>query len=483
MAPEQFYPEKFGIDGNINTNVDLWAFGIILYELFMHKTPFGSKTEDTPLSGIQSIINDPVAGLDEVPFPYRKVIEMCLVKKAGRRVQNPEEILSIFKNSDRQSEKRPVKTIVITELRKDSKSLKWVGILMIGAIVCICGYLAVNTLSKSKPETAIMVNEIDSLMKVKKYSEALFLIDKLSDRKKNIPEISTLAKECRIQISRDTITAFVLAKKFSQGIKYYNLLTEEFKSDSGLVLLYHRCLVSLVKDSLNNLINIKDFLGAKEYYRELNDPVKRNQDIVTLYKKLITLIAIDSLIKDGNSAFENKNFIQSKIFFNLVLAKYDPKNPVALSMIMKIDGLIKSPEPERVVIPSSPDCLQKYSGNNLKVGLSPDPMEIKLISICLTASKMKITIEIQPLKGQFTIYNPLSDDAFYIEFDDGKQQLKLKDVLGVVTNRKLNNPKPARVDLEFNRLPAGVKTFNLMEGKNQKDTNKQYWNFKGIRLF
>jgi hypothetical protein len=109
-------------------------------------------------------------------------------------------------------------------------------------------------------------------------------------------------------------------------------------------------------------------------------------------------------------------------------------------------------------------------------------MKIKLLSICLTVSKMNITLEIQPLKDPVTIHNPLSNDAFYIEFDNGSQQLKLKDVRGVITNRKLINPKATKVELEFDRLPKDVKTFNLMEGKNQKDTNQQYWNFKGIRL-
>jgi serine/threonine protein kinase len=481
MAPEQFYPEKFGIDGKINTNVDLWAFGIILYELFMHKTPFGSKTGDNPMSGIHSIINDPVVGMNEIPLPYRKVIEMCLVKKAGRRVQNPEEIISSFKKSDRQSEKNQVKTITITELNKDTKILKRVGIILAVTIVCIAGYFAVNNLSK--PATTVIVNEIDSLMKVKKYSEALLLTDKLSDKKKGIPEIAALVKECRIQLSRDSITALLLDKKFSLATTYFEKLPEDFKSDSGLVLRYRQSAVSLAKDSLNSLINNKDFLAGREYFLELNDQVKRDLEIVSLYNNMISCAAIDSLIKEGNREFEYKNYIQAKIAFNSVLVKYDSKNQIAVSMIRKIDGLIKSPEPEKIIIPSSSDCLQKYSGSNLMVSESPDPREVTLISICITASKMNITIEIQSLKSQYTIYNPLSNDAFYIEFDNGKQQLKLKDVLGVVTNRKLTNPKPVRVELEFNRLPAEVKTFNIIEGKNQKDKNKQYWNFKGVRLF
>jgi serine/threonine protein kinase len=43
MAPEQFYPERYGINKSLETNVDLWSFGIILYEIFKNKKPFGNE--------------------------------------------------------------------------------------------------------------------------------------------------------------------------------------------------------------------------------------------------------------------------------------------------------------------------------------------------------------------------------------------------------------------------------------------------------
>ncbi|MGD0756801.1 MAG: serine/threonine-protein kinase [Bacteroidales bacterium] len=479
MAPEQFYPEKFGIGGKISTNVDLWAFGIILYELFMHRTPFGDKTGDNPVSAIQSITNDSVHNIGDIPYPYRKVIERCLVKEAWKRVKNAEELISILTINEGQLKVKSRKTIPIEELKKKTVNLKWAGISLGAVILIIGGYLAIEKLSG--PTSMKSANETDSVMKHEKYSVKL---NELSNKTKSVPAISELDldKKNRIQIIRDSISVFLAKKQFSGAKIFYEKLPEDLKSDSELKLLYRQSSISLAALTLNNLIQNKDFKKGKEYFKELKDPVKKNPEIVRLYKKIISSIAIDSLIKEGNSYYENKNYDKAESSFKLVIANYDSKNYVADSMIKRIDVLISSVGPDKNTNPPTKDCLQQYSGSNLKVGESPDPMKIKLLSICLTVSKMNITLEIQPLKDPVTIHNPLSNDAFYIEFDNGSQQLKLKDVRGVITNRKLINPKATKVELEFDRLPKDVKTFNLMEGKNQKDTNQQYWNFKGIRL-
>ena len=178
-----------------------------------------------------------------------------------------------------------------------------------------------------------------------------------------------------------------------------------------------------------------------------------------------------------------ENYEKARRYYKLVLLKYDSKNRVADSMIKKIDVLTSSPNIDKNINPAAEVNRQRYSVNNLKVGQSPDPGEIVLSSIVLADTKMVITLEIQPLKDKVTIYNPnVPSKAFYIESGDGSQQLTLKDVRGVVTNTPLSILKPTKVELEFDRLPKNVKIFNLIEGKNQKDSNQHPWNFKSIRF-
>jgi len=118
MAPEQFYPEKFGIHGAINTNVDLWSFGVILYELFTQKKPFGADSLDNPLKIIQSITNDPTPDLNEIPEPYRTVIKKCLEKNANARVKSAAELAAILNKSPFVT----TATAAITEIKQTNRN-------------------------------------------------------------------------------------------------------------------------------------------------------------------------------------------------------------------------------------------------------------------------------------------------------------------------------------------------------------------------
>jgi serine/threonine protein kinase len=478
MAPEQFYPEKYGIDGKINTNVDLWAFGVILYELFMHKTPFGDKTDDNPMVGIQSIVTDPVRGIEEIPYPYRRVIERCLVKSAGKRVQDPEELISILMTKDDRPVKKTKKTTPIKEHKKNLIRLKKPGILLVAVIIIIGGYFAFNMLFKAAPEE--IASEIENLMEEKNYSAALAVLNKLSNKRRNDPLIYELDKECRIQVAKDSIEACLNNMQFTEAVNYFESLPDDFKSDSGLILLYNQSLILLAKDTLTTLIENRDFKGGKEYYEELNDPVKNNAEVLKMYNKLISNLTIDSLIEEGNRLFERKNYSQARSNFNLVLGEYDPNNSIADSMI-RIITAITEPVGHAGKSASLPvGCKEYYAGRNLRIRQSPDPGQIKLMSVCITESQMKITVEIQP--GRVTIFYPLSDKAFYITFNNSSQELRLKDIQWeLVTNIQHTITKPTPVDLIFSRLPDDVKVFSLLEGKNRKD-GVRYWDFKDIQL-
>ncbi|RRA97945.1 serine/threonine-protein kinase [Larkinella rosea] len=95
MAPEQLK------NGRMHFNVDLWAFGVILYELMTGKKPFiadseaGSETERIQI--IQRINEVAIpAQFDRIPEPYQTVIRQCLVHDIDQRVQKAETLLRIL---------------------------------------------------------------------------------------------------------------------------------------------------------------------------------------------------------------------------------------------------------------------------------------------------------------------------------------------------------------------------------------------------
>ena len=98
MAPEQFAPAKYGIDGKVSSNLDLWSFGIMVHELLTDSTPFGSRDGDTTAEQImmQILSTELPEGIDRLPEPYKCVISKCLVTNAKERIRKASELLSYF---------------------------------------------------------------------------------------------------------------------------------------------------------------------------------------------------------------------------------------------------------------------------------------------------------------------------------------------------------------------------------------------------
>ena len=98
MAPEQFAPAMFGIDQKLATNVDLWALGIIIYELYARTLPFGSRTAGINYEQILNniLFNDLNIDYNKVAEPHRTIIRKCLIKKASERAKDAMELLEIL---------------------------------------------------------------------------------------------------------------------------------------------------------------------------------------------------------------------------------------------------------------------------------------------------------------------------------------------------------------------------------------------------
>ena len=116
MAPEQFDPHKYGVNGRISTTVDLWAFGIVLTEIFTHATPFGDRNSaQNPMEIMHNVLNAPLPSqINKIPEPYRQVIQKCLVKKAGNRVKSAKELIDLL--SVQSQPKRDSRVLVIITL-------------------------------------------------------------------------------------------------------------------------------------------------------------------------------------------------------------------------------------------------------------------------------------------------------------------------------------------------------------------------------
>jgi serine/threonine protein kinase len=98
MAPEQFAPAKFGIDGKVASNLDLWSFGIMVHELLTDTTPFGNREGNTTVEQImaQILSTELPQDIDRLPEPYRSVVRKCLVTNARERIRKASELVGYF---------------------------------------------------------------------------------------------------------------------------------------------------------------------------------------------------------------------------------------------------------------------------------------------------------------------------------------------------------------------------------------------------
>ncbi|GAB3769806.1 hypothetical protein GCM10028818_06560 [Spirosoma horti] len=95
-APEQ-------IEGSrVSFNLDLWAFGVILYELMTGEKPFRSDQRNSSEQSVRREIEKKImtvdlpARLDQIAEPYRAIIRRCLVRDIHERARKEQELLDLL---------------------------------------------------------------------------------------------------------------------------------------------------------------------------------------------------------------------------------------------------------------------------------------------------------------------------------------------------------------------------------------------------
>lgn len=140
-------PEQFDNDAVVDAQTDIWAYGVLLYQLWTGRLPFGEKSANLPNSKIQErILGDWDLGLmGQIPQPYQKIAFYCLQKEKKNRWANCHEIIEEIKNWQIPiSEQLDVQKEDLTEnrriLRKPNKPILWWQVVLVFLLAAIIGY-------------------------------------------------------------------------------------------------------------------------------------------------------------------------------------------------------------------------------------------------------------------------------------------------------------------------------------------------------
>jgi len=481
MAPEQFEPDKFGINGKINTNVDLWSFGIMLYETFQEDTPFGGAGAN-PMKIIHSITREPLPAIKEIPEPYQKIISRCLVKNARKRVQSAREIIALFESKHKTKKTDYSKTIALKEIDVPKRSYKKILVPLLFVLILVGGYFIINGILSTRVTSSDKISTINLMMEEKNYEGAQEVFSTLSRKSKKDPEISILNDQC-------ALWDYVGQDNNNQAISYYESLPENIKMNPDVREPYQIASVNVATDELNRLYESKDYITGREYYLRLDSFVRADPGITVLAAKTSNELLVDSLIIAGIALFDEDNLKESKATFAKVLKRSDPDHPVASAYLQRIDrkeNQITIPDPEQVSsestsvapsVPSTPECPVFYA-ENLEMESRPNPNEIKLLDVCITENEMKIKLELQPSIDIIDVWSPGAWKSFYISYGIQKTVVPLQKLDGWDVGRIVE--EPTVIELTFGPLPDGISEFSLIEGK---ESNRHgFWDFINIKL-
>ncbi len=95
-APEQI------VGGKVSFNLDLWAFGVILFELFTGEKPFAASQKSGSEHVLKREIEKKIVNVvipesvRQIPEPYQALIRRCLVKDVRKRARKEDELLDLL---------------------------------------------------------------------------------------------------------------------------------------------------------------------------------------------------------------------------------------------------------------------------------------------------------------------------------------------------------------------------------------------------
>lgn len=107
-APEKIDPSQIDEENIPPFALDMWAIGVIMYEIFTGENPFAETAGlDNPSVIAYKVLREGLPPkIDEVPEPYRSMVKACLVKEPKFRTKSVSHLIGIREKGVEDSSKK-----------------------------------------------------------------------------------------------------------------------------------------------------------------------------------------------------------------------------------------------------------------------------------------------------------------------------------------------------------------------------------------
>lgn len=183
MAPEQFH-------GSVDARADLWALGVVIYEMLAGQLPFGGDSDAKTMNAVLTRSPEPVKALrGDVPPALAAIVDRALQKDPARRFASAREMLAALEAIGTGRPAASSSESIRLMMRRPAVALPIVAV--VGAL----GYLLVTALvnqSRTQWAREEAIPEINRLLDQDQYESAYVLAQQAERYIPNDPVLADL---------------------------------------------------------------------------------------------------------------------------------------------------------------------------------------------------------------------------------------------------------------------------------------------------
>ena len=141
----QYLPPEVLRGGAADARSDIWAFGVVFYEMLTGRLPFREKGS---YELVTAILRDPLPQLPpQVPAPLRRIVERCLVKEPAQRYGSAGEVRAALETVTTSA--RALEAPSFPHLRR--RVWQATGALLLSVLLAVSAYLVRQNLHLGRP--------------------------------------------------------------------------------------------------------------------------------------------------------------------------------------------------------------------------------------------------------------------------------------------------------------------------------------------